>query len=84
MIDQWDKKKIRTEIRRLDPDQGNVLDLFIHYVRALKLAKKGYCSFPEPPRIVVEGNTGSGKSELIRNLCQVMQLECQERERERR
>ena len=78
-IDLWDKKKIRTEIRRLDSDQRYVLDLFINYVRVLKLAKKGYCSFPEPPKLVVEGDAGSGKSELIRNLCQVMQLECQER-----
>ena len=77
-IDLWDKKKIRNEIRRLDPDQRYILDLFLKYARTLKLAKKAHCPFPDPPLLVIEGDAGSGKSELIRNLCQVMEIEFRE------
>ena len=74
-VDLWDTKTIRTEIRKLDSDQRYVLDHFIKYARTLKLAEKGFCAFPEPPLLVVEGDAGSGKSELINNLCQVLEKE---------
>ena len=45
------------------------------YARTLKLAKNGFCTFPTPPLLVVEGDAGSGKSELIKNLCPVLEKE---------
>ena len=74
-IELWDNKTIRTEIRKLDPDQRYVLDLFIYFAKCLRLAEKGFCAFPPPLWLVVEGDAGSGKSELIKNLCQVMEKE---------
>ena len=71
----WDNKTIRTPIRRLDPDQRFVLDVFIKYARTLKLAERGFCSFPTPHLIVNEGDAGSGKSEFFKNLCPVMEKE---------
>ena len=74
-IDLWDNKEIRTQIRKLDTDQRYVLDLYIKYARSLRLAEKGFCDFPDSPLLVIEGDAGSGKSELIKNLCQVLEKE---------
>ncbi|HIL27520.1 MAG TPA: hypothetical protein EYG21_09105 [Nitrospinaceae bacterium] len=74
-IDLCDNKTIRSRICKLDPDQRFVLDLFVKYARDLKLAEKGYGPFPPPPLLVIEGNAGSGKSELIHNLCMVLEKE---------
>ena len=73
-----DKKEIREQLQKLDPDQRYVIDEQIRYARFLKLARKGYCKFPTPPLMVVEGDAGSGKSELIKVLCQVMEHEFRE------
>ena len=70
----WDNNKIRSEIRKLDPDQRYVLDLYVKYARALRLAEK-FGSFPVPLLHVVEGDAGSGKSELIKQLSHVMDKE---------
>ena len=73
-----DKKEIRRELQKLDPDQRYVVDVLIRFARFLKLAKKGRCQFPTPPLMVIEGDAGSGKSEVIRILCQVMEHEFRE------
>ena len=73
-----DRKEIRSQMQKLDPDQRHIIDVYVRYARFLKLAKKGFCKFPTPPLIVVEGDAGSGKSELIRILCQVMEHEFRE------
>ena len=78
MITLVDKKEIREQLQKLDPDQRYVIDEQIRYARFLKLARKGYCKFPTPPLMVVEGDAGSGKSELIKVLCQVMEHEFRE------
>ena len=41
-VELWDNKRIRSEIRLLDPDQRYVLDLYVTYARTLKLAEKGF------------------------------------------
>ena len=56
---------------KLDPDQRYVVDVMIRYARSLKLARKGFCRYPTPPLMVIEGDAGSGKSEVIKVLCQV-------------
>ena len=66
-------------MEKLDRDQRYIVDMYIRYARFLKLAKNRYCNFPTPPLVVVEGDAGSGKSELIRILCQVMEHEFRER-----
>ena len=73
--DLWDNKQIRIQIRKLDPDQRYVLDHFIKYARTSQLAENGFCPFPSPPNIVIEGDGGSGKSKLIETLCQVLEKE---------
>ena len=72
-IDLWDAKEIRTQIRKLDPDQRYVVDLYIKYARTLRLAERGLCAFPTPPLLGIEGDAGSGKSEVINVLCHVME-----------
>ena len=73
-----DKKEIREQLQKLDPDQRYVIDEQIRYARFLKLARKGYCKFPTPPFMVVEDDAGSGKSKLMKVLCQVMEHEFRE------
>ena len=65
-IHLWDSNEIRMQIRKLDPDQTYILDLFVKYARCYKMAKGGFCMFPTPPLLVIEGDAGSGKSELIK------------------
>ena len=55
-IDLWDSKTIRERFRKLDPDQQYVADLYVKYARTLKLAQKGFCTFPDPPFLVIEGD----------------------------
>ena len=74
-IDLWDAKDIRTQLCKLDPDQRYIIDEYIKYARTSRLAENGFCTFPDPHLLVVEGDGGSGKSELIRTLCQVMEKE---------
>ena len=62
-------------MRKLDPDQRYIVDVFVRYARMLKLAKDGYCNFPTPPLLIIEGDAGSGKSELIRILSQTVEQE---------
>ena len=71
----WDSKEIRMQIRKLDPDQRFILDNYVKYARCLKMADQGFCRYPTPPLLVIEGDAGSGKSELIRLLCHVMEKE---------
>ena len=72
------KKEIRKPLQKLDPDQRYVIDEQIRYARYLKLARKRFCLSPTPPLMVVEGDAGSGKSEVIKVLCQVMEHELRE------
>ena len=74
-IDLWDSNEIRMQIRKLDPDQRYILDLYVKYARCYKMAKEGFCMFPTPPLLVIEGDAGSGKSELIKVLCHVLEKE---------
>ena len=60
-------------MQKLDPDQRYVVDQYIKYAMKFRLAEKGFCTFPEPLFHVIEGDAGSGKSELIRILCQVLE-----------
>ena len=46
--DLWDTKQMRTEIRKLDPDQRQVLDIYIKYARTYRLPEKRFCSFVSP------------------------------------
>ena len=59
----------------MDADQRYILDLYVKYARLLKLTKNKFCPFPKPPRLIVERDAGAGKSELIRDWCQVMDKE---------
>ena len=67
----WDNKEIRAQLRKLDPDQRYVVDRFTKYARQFRLAEDKFCTYPGPPLLIVEEDTGSGKSEVIKILCQV-------------
>ena len=71
----WDNKEIRTQLQKLDPDQRYIVDYFTKYARQLRLAENRFCNYPAPPLLVVEGDAGSGKSEVIKILCQILEKE---------
>ena len=55
-VELWNSIELRSQVRKLDPDQRYVLDLYVKYARDLKLAEAGFCAFPNPPLLVIEGD----------------------------
>ena len=62
------------QICKSDPDQRYILDLFVKYARCYKMAKDGFCMFATPRSLVIKGDAGSGKSELIKAACHALEL----------
>ena len=61
------------EARRLDKMQRYVLSVGVKYVKGIVKARKGRSPVPSPPRMIVHGGAGSGKSCVIKPLAEWMQ-----------
>ena len=62
--------EILTETRQLDDFQKKVLHIAIKFAQDLRISKKGKLPFPRAPLLMVHGGAGSGKSTVIKVMCQ--------------
>ena len=61
------------EARKLDKMQRHVLSVGLTYAKGLVKARKRMSKIPTPPRMMVHGGAGSGKSSVIKPLAEWMQ-----------
>ena len=61
------------QARTLDEFQKKVLHIAIQFVQHLKIARKGKCPYPCAPLMMIHGGAGSGKSTVIKVMCQYIQ-----------
>ena len=60
------------EARQLDKMQRHVLEVGLQYAKGIVKARKGKSKDPPPPRMIVHGGAGSGKSCVIKPLAEWM------------
>ena len=68
-IDVPDIKELKKSTMDLDPWQRRVVDTAIKYARDVRKAENPVNRRPVPPHLMVHGGAGSGKTTVIRNLC---------------
>ena len=71
----WERNELFLKTQQLNREQRFVLDIFVLYARDLRKALAGLIPFPTPSLMVVEGDAGTGKSTLIKVLCQWFERE---------
>ena len=63
-----DDEKMRQDVRNFSPEQRKVFDKVIKFCKDVKRARKNKEPEPVPPRIIVHGGGGVGKSYLIKTI----------------
>ena len=67
-IDISNKDEMLRSVRMLDPDQRQVFDTVIRYIKQLRSSWKSGSSPPKPPLLKVHGGAGCGKSKVINDI----------------
>ena len=60
---------MRERARKMDPEQRLVLDLAISYFKDVAKARHSGTKMPSPPDVMVHGAAGTGKSNVIEQIC---------------
>ena len=83
-LGSWDKSYFRPitlnppeelfrDLRKLDNEQQLVVQEVLNYAKGIKkfMNGKGKSKFPKPPKLIVQGGAGAGKSTVIKSIIQL-------------
>lgn len=73
-IELHDIDELIQKTRNLDPEQRQIVDIWVRYAKDLKKSLSGNFDIPNPPRLKTNGGAGVGKSQVIMILSQWMEF----------